>query len=110
MAKKISVTGQMTTLNSKPIALEEIVVRIVREGDKLVFEWKVNDAWETFSTLPIEADLPALNGGIFLATEKEQSIRVGFDYAMLIDPSAVSPLKGSLGLSEIMYNPIGGAA
>ncbi|MEE2947580.1 MAG: lamin tail domain-containing protein [Verrucomicrobiota bacterium] len=110
MAKKISATGQMTTLNSKPIALEEVVVRIVREGDKLVFEWKVNDAWETLTTLTIEADLPALNGGIFLATEKEQSIRVGFDYAMLIDPSAVSPLKGSLGLSEIMYNPIGGDA
>ncbi len=108
MVKKISATGQMTTLNSKPIAFEEMVVRIVREGDKLVFEWKVEDAWETFSALPIEADFPALNGGIFLATENEQSIRVGFDYAMLIDPSAVSPLKGNLRLSEIMYNPIGG--
>ena len=55
-------------------------------------------------------DTPAVTGGLFLATEQQQSIRVGFDYAMLIDPSAVSPLKGNLSLSEIMYNPIGGDA
>ncbi|GIT04711.1 MAG: hypothetical protein CM1200mP29_01220 [Verrucomicrobiota bacterium] len=30
----------------------------------------------------------------------------GFDYAMLVDPSAVSPLKGNLSLSEVMYNPM----
>ena len=72
------------------------------------FEWKVEEVWEEVHSETIEAETPASDGGMFLATNKEEAIRVGFDYAILIDPSAVSPLKGSLRVSEIMYNPIGG--
>ena len=85
-------------------------MRIVREGGTLVFEWKADETWEELHREVIFADTPAVTGGLFLATEQQQSIRIGFDYAMLIDPSAVSPLKGNLRLSEIMYNPIGGDA
>src|SRR5438132_205066 len=40
----------------------------------------------------------------------DQSVphRVGFDYAMLIDPSNTSELRENLRISEIMYNPVGG--
>ena len=100
----------VTTLKTQIISLEQITVRIVREGGTLVFEWKVDEAWEELHRVVIFADTPAVTGGLFLATEQQQSIRIGFDYAMLIDPSAVSPLKGNLRLSEIMYNPIGGDA
>ena len=110
LVRKVSPGGTATTLKTKTIGIEEIAVRIVREGDVLVFEWKVGDAWEELHRESIDAGTTAITGGLFLATEKPQSIRVAFDYAMLIDPSAVSPLKGSLRLSEIMYNPIGGDA
>jgi regulation of enolase protein 1 (concanavalin A-like superfamily) len=110
MVRKVSRSGTANTLKTQTISLEQIAVRIVREGDTLVFEWKVDEAWEVLHREVIFADTPAVTGGLFLATEKPQSIRVGFDYAMLIDPSAVSPLKGNLSLSEIMYNPIGGDA
>ena len=42
---------------------------------------------------------------MFVATDNDnepQAIRVGFDYSILIDPSAVSPLKGSIRVSEII--------
>ena len=110
MVRKVSRSGTATTLKTQTISLEQIAVRIVREGDTLVFEWKVDEAWEVLHRSVIFADTPAVTGGLFLATEQPQSIRIGFDYAMLIDPSAVSPLKGNLSLSEIMYNPIGGDA
>ena len=110
MVRKVSLRGTATTLKTKTIALEQIAVRIVREGGTLVFEWKVGDAWEELHRETISAGTPAVTGGLFLATEQPQSIRVGFDYAILIDPSAVSPLKGNLRLSEIMYNPPGGDA
>ena len=108
MVRKVSLSGTATTLKTQTIALQQIAVRIVREGAALVFEWKVGDTWEKLHREAISADTPAVAGGLFLATEQPQSIRVGFDYAMLIDPSAVSPLKGNVRLSEIMYNPIGG--
>ena len=110
MVRKVSRWGTVTTLKTQIISLEQIAVRIVREGGTLVFEWKVDEAWEELHRVVIFADTPAVSGGLFLATEQQQSIRIGFDYAMLIDPSAVSPLKGNLRLSEIMYNPIGGDA
>ena len=110
MVRKVSASGTSTTLKTKNIGIEEIGVRIVREGGELVFEWKVGDVWEELHREPIAVGTPAITGGLFLATEKPQSIRVAFDYAMLIDPAAVSPLKGSLRLSELMYNPIGGDA
>ena len=110
MVRKVSLSGSVTTLKTKTIVLEQIAVRIVREGGALVFEWKVGDAWEELHRETIGDGTPAVTGGLFLATEKPQSIRVAFDYAMLIDPSAVSPLKGNLRLGEIMYNPVGGDA
>jgi hypothetical protein len=108
MVRKVSLGGTATTLKSRNIALEQIAVRIVREGSELVFEWKTGDVWLKLHREGIGAGTQAVTGGPFLATEQPQSIRVGFDYAMLIDPAAVSPLKGNLRLSEIMYNPIGG--
>ena len=108
MVRKVSLNGNATTLKSRKIELEEIAVRIVREGSDLVFEWAIDDEWMELHREGIGDGTPAGSGGLFLATEKPQSIRVGFDYVMLIDPSAVSPLKGNLRLSEIMYNPIGG--
>ena len=106
--KKVDSTGNVKSLFSKSIAQEEMAVRIIRHGDKMSFEWKVEEVWEEVHSEMIEAETPASDGGMFLATNKEEAIRVGFDYAILIDPSAVSPLKGSLRVSEIMYNPVGG--
>jgi len=106
--KKVDSKGNANSLYTKPVAQEEMTVRIIRHGDKLLFEWKVEDVWEEVHAETIEVNTPAYDGGMFVATEEVQAIRVGFDYAILIDPAAVSPLKGSLRVSEIMYNPIGG--
>ena len=111
MVRKVSEQGNVTTLHTSSITQEEIAVRIIRYGEKLLFEWKVGDVWEQVHEESIKIDIPSIDGGMFVATDEDkepQAIRVGFDYAILIDPSAVSPLKGSLRVSEIMYNPIGG--
>ena len=108
LISKVSRDGKATTLKSRNIAQEQIAVRIVRQGNELAFEWENDDVWQNFYREEIAEGTPAIKGGLFLATENPQSIRVGFDYAILIDPTAVSPLNGSLRLSEIMYNPIGG--
>ena len=106
--KKVDSKGNAESIYTKSIAQEEMAVRIIRHGDKLHFEWKVEDVWQEVHVETLGANTPAYDGGMFVATEEVQAIRVGFDYAILIDPSAVSPLKGSLSVSEIMYNPIGG--
>ena len=106
--KKLDSKGNAESIYTKSIAQEEMAVRIIRHGDKLHFEWKVEDVWQEVHVETLGANTPAYDGGMFVATEEVQAIRVGFDYAILIDPSAVSLLKGSLSVSEIMYNPIGG--
>ena len=111
MVRKVNGQGNVTTLDTSLIAQDEIAVRIIRHGDQLLFEWKVEDVWEQVHAESVGADISAIDGGMFVATDNDnepQAIRVGFDYSILIDPSAVSPLKGSIRVSEIMYNPIGG--
>ena len=107
MVRKVNGQGNVTTLDTSLIAQDEIAVRIIRHGDQLLFEWKVEDVWEQVHAESVGADISAIDGGMFVATDNDnepQAIRVGFDYSILIDPSAVSPLKGSIRVSEIMYN------
>ncbi|HKS38900.1 MAG TPA: lamin tail domain-containing protein, partial [Verrucomicrobiae bacterium] len=107
-AKRIDALGNAMALSSGVFDLDEAVIRLRRSGDNLFFEQRTNDVWSTLLTQPLVVGTTTEKGGLFLATSLAQSIRVHFDYAMLIDPSNTSELRENLRISEIMYNPVGG--
>jgi lamin tail-like protein/CotH protein len=107
-AKRIDALGNAAALISGVFELDESVLRMRRSGDNLIFEQKTNEIWNTLLTQPLAAGVTTEKGGLILATSLAQSIRVHFDYAMLIDPSNTSELRENLRISEIMYNPVGG--
>ena len=85
-----------------------MVIRVRRNGGNLIFEQRTNEVWAAVLTQPLANGALTEQGGLFLATALAQSIRVHFDYAMLIDPSNTSELRENLRISEIMYNPVDG--
>ena len=106
--KRVAANGTVLALASPPLELDEVVIRIRRIGDMLRFEERRNDVWNTLVSHPLATGAVTGDGGLFLATAQAQSIRVHFDYAMLIDPSDTSDLRQHLRISEIMYHPVGG--
>jgi len=106
--QRLSASGLLTSLANIASDKDEVVVRIRRNGDSLFFDRRTNDVWTTIATQALNAVATAGQGGLFLATAAPQSIRVQFDYAMLIDPSNTSELRDNLRISEIMYHPVSG--
>jgi hypothetical protein len=106
--KRVTVAGEVTSIASLAMNLEEVTIRIRRAGANLYFDQNTNDVWTVLATQPIAANTIAGDGGLFLSTSEAQSIRVHFAYAMLIDPSNTSQLRDNLRISEIMYHPVGG--
>jgi len=107
-ALRLDSTGTATALSTAVFDADDAILRIRRRGADLLFEQKNDDAWLRLHTAPIAVTASATRGGLTLATAAPQSIRVQFDYAMLIDPSNTSELRQHLRITEIMYNPIGG--
>ena len=107
-AKRLDASGGITPLTSVGVDAEEMVIRVRRNSGNLIFEQRTNEVWAAVLTQPLANGALTDKGGLFLATGLAQSIRVHFDYAMLIDPSNTSELRENLRISEIMYNPVGG--
>jgi hypothetical protein len=106
--QRVDSGGTTAVLQSQASDVAEIIIRIRRSGDNLVFEQKTANVWSTLLTQPLVSGSTTGEGGILLATSLPQSIRVNFDYAMLVDPSNTSELRENLRIAEIMYNPVGG--
>ena len=107
----VQVTPAATTgkLFSSPFsAASEVVVRIQRQGDELIFEWRPGDLFEEVYRITLPEGSVAVTGGPFAATETPQILNVLFDYVALADSSSVSPLAGELVITEVMYKPEGG--
>ena len=100
-----------TTLASTSWSSSNAKIRIRRSGSSLVFEYRVDDAWNTLHTESILASATGVDGGLFTtSTGSEQAVGTEFDFLMLIDPNNSSDSLEYLRLTELMYNPIGGGS
>ena len=112
---KLSVT-QVTpaattgTLFSLDYALtSEMIIRIKRVGDDLIFEWRPQDVFEEVYRLSLPQGSKVINGGPFAATQSPLELNVMFDYVLLSTPSSTSDYSGDLVISELMYKPEDGS-
>ncbi|HUF63790.1 MAG TPA: lamin tail domain-containing protein [Verrucomicrobiales bacterium] len=93
------------SLASLPWPSGSATVRVRREGSLLRFEYRTGQFWNELHTRSINGETFGERIGVFTATQQRKSVRVAFDYAMLVDTAAVSPVQHHLRLSELMYNP-----
>lgn len=109
--RRITSAGTVSLLRSVAMNAQEAEIRIRRSGNTLFFEQEAvssGGVWTLIHSAGVPAGSAAVKAGLFLATDTRQTIKVAFDYAMLVDPSATSDLRQNLRISEIMYNPVGG--
>ncbi len=90
-------TDEFTNTNAK--------LRAWRVGNELRFQRRQGGVWLTVATQTLPAGATAAQGGVFVATSTAQSVRVGFDYLLLADPSHVASLAGQVRITELMYHP-----
>lgn len=100
--------GGVHVLASAPWDEEGVTVRLRRAGEQLAFEYREDKGWHSLHEVSLAAGSMAGDGGLYAATDLPHTMRVSFDFAMLIDPGTVSSLQKDLRLTEIMYNPSGG--
>jgi len=97
-----------TTLSTTPVTGSGAGLRILRLGDALVFQSRTATGWTTAFTETLTAGNLAENGGLYVATSQATSVRIGFDYLLLADPSASNSVLNNLRITEINYRPAAG--
>ncbi len=108
-AKRTTSSGT-TQLASIAWTAKDAVIRIRRTGTQLFFEWReAPGIWTQFHSRSFAAAATTSRAGLFAATDTLQSLRVEFDYGLLVDPDFTSPTLQNLRLTEIMYHPTGGS-
>ena len=108
---KRSTGGSYTQLANINWSAGDAVIRIRRTSNQLYFEYRGEPGeWTSFYDRSIPGGSTGEMGGIFAATDTAQSLRLEFDYALLVDPEASSETLDHLRLTEIMYNPTGGGS
>jgi hypothetical protein len=101
--------AMLTAFEAVPVETTFTALRIRRSGGELLFAHQtIPGVWTTIATVPLPAASPAGRGGVFVATDAAQSVRIGFDYLMLADPGQGTPQAAALRLTEIMYDPSAG--
>jgi len=87
------------------------VIRGKRIGNQLIFEYRTEPGlWVNLLTRNLFTPATAVKGGLFASTDSLQEVRLAFDYALIVDPSVISPTLEYLKITEIMYHPIEGSA
>ncbi len=110
-AVQISPSGVTGKLATKAYNLTgSVAVRIRREGNSLIFEWRSGEVYQELTRVALPAGTTAVEGGPFASTEASETLDVFFDYTMLIDPESSSLAARKLVISEVMYKPDGGDA
>ena len=108
---KRSTGGGYSQLFSMSYDQGEAVIRMRRNGNSLIFERRLEPGlWTAVYTRALVGDSVFGRGGIFAATDTAQSVRIEFDYVMVVDPTATSPAVESLRITEFMYHPLGAEA
>ena len=107
----VQVTPAATTgtLFSLPYTLtNDMTVRMKRQGDDLVFEWRPHEQFEEVYRLNLPRGTRVIDGGPFAATKTPLELNVLFDYVLLSLPDSASSSFDQLIVSEVMYKPEGG--
>ena len=80
-------------------------LRVRRAGTQILFQRRSAGVWTTLRTQTVPAGSTATKGGVFVATDVAQNVRVAFDYFLLADPTNSSSVLGNLRITEVMYHP-----
>ncbi|MDE0571146.1 MAG: lamin tail domain-containing protein, partial [Verrucomicrobiales bacterium] len=107
----VQVTPAATTgtLFSLPYTLtNDMTVRIKRQANDLVFEWRPQDQFEEVYRISLPKGSKVIEGGPFAATQSPLELNVLFDYVLLSLPDSASSSFDQLVVSEVMYKPDGG--
>ena len=85
-----------------------MTVRIKRQANDLVFEWRPQNQFEEVYRLSLPEGTKVIDGGPFAATKTPLELNVLFDYVLLSLPDSASSSFDQLIVSEVMYKPEGG--
>lgn len=83
--RKIDSTGAGSLLASRPIEMSDLQIRVTRITDKLRFEYLQEGTWIQIGSVDIVRGTPSM-AGLFVATDTKQTVKIGFDFAVLINP------------------------
>ena len=108
VVRRVNSSGIASTLRTQTLEGRDATVRARRVGNTLYFDYETDNVWQTFHSTGLPAGASVQKAGMFALTDTAQKLRVSFDFAILVDPSATSELRENLRISEIMYDPVGG--
>ena len=102
--------GSVTTSATLAWSDKDAVIRVRKTNTRLTFQYREEPGvWADLHLQNYAAGSTTTSRiGLFAATDIQQALRVGFDYALLVDPNITSPTLGFLRITEIMYHPLGG--
>ena len=83
-------------------------LRVRRSGLRLLFDRFDGAVWRNVTTQTLPEGATALTGGLMVSTSTATNARTGFDYLMVADYSAGSPVLAALRITEVHYNPAPG--
>jgi len=87
IVRRITASGTVSVLKSTPWNVSGADVRIRRAGDKLLFEQRTSEVWTAVHSVDAARNVAA-KVGMFIATDTPQTVKVAFDYAILVDPNS----------------------
>jgi hypothetical protein len=86
--RRITASGAASLLLTTPWNVSDAEIRIRRTGDAMFFEQRIDDVWISRHSVALPIRCKATKAGLVLATDTAQSVKVGFDYAILVDPAS----------------------
>jgi Lamin Tail Domain/CotH kinase protein len=95
-------------LSTTPVTGSGATLRVRRLGNSLLFQYRTAAGWITAFNQAIPVGTVADHGGLFVATSTATSVRIGFDYLLLSDPTVVNSVLNNLRITEIQYRPAAG--
>jgi hypothetical protein len=84
-AKTINSAGLVQNRASRSWDRSEVHLRIRKAADRLHFEYLSDGIWKQLGIIESPRSTSA-TAGLFLATDTNQTVKIGFDYAVLIAP------------------------
>jgi len=86
--RRMTAWGTASLLRAVGWNVSDAEIRIRRTGNTLSFEQRVDGVWTSTHSVALPAGSAAVKVGMVLATDTPQSVKVAFDEAILVDPSA----------------------